>query len=63
MNESELYKSLGESTAETNTKRVVRIHCLGVIRAALFFLTFATVFHIIYSIIITRTSFLRPTLS
>ncbi len=34
MNESELYKSLGESTAETNTKRVVRIHCLGVIRAA-----------------------------
>ena len=34
MTELELDKSLGESTAETNTKRVVRIHCIGAIRAA-----------------------------
>ena len=34
MNESELYKGLGERTAETDTNRVVRIHCLGAIRAA-----------------------------
>ncbi len=34
MTESELYKSLGESTVETDTNRVVRIHCLGAIRAA-----------------------------
>ena len=34
MNESELDKSLGESIAETDTKRVVRIHCIGAIRAA-----------------------------
>lgn len=31
--ESELDKSLGERTAETDT-RVVRIHCMGAIRAA-----------------------------
>lgn len=47
MTELELYKSLGERIAETDTNRVVRIHCLVAIRAALFFLTFATVFHII----------------
>ncbi len=34
MTESELYKGLGERTAETDTNRVVRIHCLGAIRAA-----------------------------
>ena len=44
MTESELYKSFGESIAETDTNRVVRIHCLVAIRAALFLLTFATVF-------------------
>ena len=34
MNESELYKGLGERTAETDTNRVVRIHCIGAIRAS-----------------------------
>ena len=34
MTESELYKSFGESIAETDTNRVVRIHCWGAIRAA-----------------------------
>ena len=33
MTESEVYKSLGKSTAETDTNRVVRIQCMGAIRA------------------------------